>query len=129
MRAVDHDLEAAQVKLRRKRPLAELHVAPRRIIQAVWPCPTSPDGTQRRPRSISASMPISGCIRQLVAVAIENLMPLSANGLCEAEITNPACSRNARVRWWAIVASAAGQSARYQRPPTRDPASSAASSM
>jgi hypothetical protein len=63
----------------------------------------------------------------LVPSLEKNLMPLSSNGLCDAEITTPACRRNARVRY--ATAGVGTGPARYTSMPAAiKPASKADSS-
>ena len=109
-----------------KRPLAEFDITPRRIVQSLGFAQL----TRWHAAQAQVNLGLDALFRrvgQLVAIAIENLMPLSANGLCEAEITNPACRRKGRASGRRSPASAAGQSARC--PPAESLASSAASSM
>ena len=48
--------------------------------------------------SIAASIANSTSSGNFVPAPEKNLMPLSSKGLCEAEITTPACKRKARVK-------------------------------
>jgi hypothetical protein len=95
--AVDDDLQAAQVEFVREGALAKFDVAALGVAQARSAAQLFRRHAAHRLVDRFFDFEFDG-VRQLGAVPEKNLMPLSWKGLCEAEITTPACRRSARVR-------------------------------
>ncbi|WP_293269523.1 hypothetical protein [Nannocystis sp.] len=99
MGAVDDDLEAVELELGGEGVLELGDVATGGVVDADRATDLGPRATwsSSTPGAINASRWASTSSGSLKPSAANSLMPLSAKGLCEAEMTTPASARIDRV--------------------------------